>query len=72
MPNSGLFHYPTLLPDGRIFGQITQKAKQIVLGREILVAGKWSISSKKGQKRGRKIFLRNKITGKITLLCSFF
>jgi hypothetical protein len=51
------FWFKTLLPDGRISGQITQKRPQkMVHGRKKIGGRKIIICGKKWQKRGRKIF----------------
>jgi hypothetical protein len=48
-----------LLPDGRIFGQITQnRPQEKFLGRENLVAGQWPILSKSGRKEAEKSFIK--------------
>jgi hypothetical protein len=47
------------LPDGRIFGQITQKRPQkIVHGREKLEAVKWQNLAKSGRKEAGKYFYK--------------
>jgi hypothetical protein len=47
------------LPDGRIFGQITQKRPQkIVLGRKKMEAVKWQNLTKSGRKEAGKYFYR--------------
>jgi hypothetical protein len=49
----------SLLPDGRIFGQITQKRPpKIILGRKKNGGSKMADIDKKWQKRGWKIFLQ--------------
>jgi hypothetical protein len=48
-----------LLPDGRIFGQITPKRPQkIVHGRKKLEAVKWQNLAKIGKKRPENIFYK--------------
>jgi hypothetical protein len=47
------------VPDGRIFGQITQKRPQkIVHGRKNLEAGKWQNLAKNGRKEAGKYFYK--------------
>jgi hypothetical protein len=48
-----------LVPDGRIFGQITQKRPQkIVHGRKKLEAVKWQNLAKSGRKEAGKYFYK--------------
>jgi hypothetical protein len=49
----------SLLPDGRIFGQITQKRPQkIIHGRKKLEAVKWQNLAKSGRKEAGKYFFK--------------
>jgi hypothetical protein len=59
------------VPDGRIFGQITQKRPQkIVHGRKKLEAGKWLNLAKSGRKEAGKYF--DKYSGeKHMIFCNF-
>jgi hypothetical protein len=57
-PLVGIVIHP-LLPDGRIFGQITQKRPQkIGHGRKKLEAVKWHNLAKSGRKEAGKFFLQ--------------
>jgi hypothetical protein len=49
---------PSLLPDGRIFGQITQEALKNCPLPQKIGGRKMAKFGKKWQKRGRKIFLQ--------------
>jgi hypothetical protein len=52
-----LYESATLLPDGRVFGQITQKRPQkIVCGRKKLEAVKWQNLANSGRKEAGKYF----------------
>jgi hypothetical protein len=46
----------TLLPDGRIFGQITQNPKTKAIAQETFVAGKLHNLAKGGRNEARKYF----------------
>jgi hypothetical protein len=50
----------TLVPDGRIFGQITQKRPQkIIYGRKKLEAVKWQNLAKSSRKEAEKYFYKH-------------
>jgi hypothetical protein len=55
----GVSFLRSLVPDGRIFGQITQKRPQkIVHGRKKLEAVKWQNLEKSGRKEAGKYFYK--------------